>query len=108
MEQIVPACRTAYFGAKGGGMAVLVGVPTTPVELNAVDVLINEKRFVGSIGGSCAPDRDFPRFLEWQNNGDLNLQGMVTARYKIDQINEAAQALESGKITGRAILEFDH
>jgi Zn-dependent alcohol dehydrogenase len=108
MEQIVPACRTAYFGAKEGGTAILVGVPTTPVELNAVDVLINEKRFVGSIGGSCAPDRDFPRFLDWQNSGDLNLQGMVTARYKIDQINEAAQALESGQITGRAILEFDH
>ena len=86
----------------------MVGVPTTPVELSAIDVLINEKRFVGSIGGSCAPDRDFPRFLQWQNTGDLNLHGMVTARYKIDQINEAAQALENGQITGRAILEFDH
>ena len=40
--------------------------------------------------------------------GDLNLHGMVTARYKIEQINEAAQALEKGQITGRAILEFDH
>lgn len=106
MEQIVPACRTGHFGARDGGTAVLVGVPGTPVELNAMDVLLHEKHFIGSIGGSCAPDRDFPRFLEWQQNGDLDLDAMVTARYRIDEINEAAAALEQGRIRGRAILEF--
>ena len=107
MEQIVPACRSGHFGACDGGTAVLVGVPTTPVELNAIDVLVNEKHFIGSIGGSCAPDRDFPRFLEWLENGDLNLDAMVTARYAIDQINDATSSLENGEIHGRAILEFD-
>ena len=68
------------------------------MELNAADVLVNEKRFVGSIGGSCAPDHDFPKFLEWQSNGDLDLDAMVTARYSIDQINEAVAALEKAKL----------
>jgi len=108
MEQIVPACRPGRFGVHAGGCAVLVGVPTTPVELNAIDVLINEKRFIGSIGGSCAPDRDFPRFLDWHRRGELDLESLVTARYRIDDINEATTALEEGKISGRAILEFDH
>ena len=107
MEQIVPACRSAHFGAHHGGMAVLVGVPTTNVELNAIDVLVNEKQFVGSIGGSCAPDRDFPRFLEWHENGTLNLEAMVTERYRLEQINEATDALSRGRIQGRAIIEFD-
>ncbi len=107
MEQIVPACRAGHFGVCDGGTAVLVGVPTTPVELNAIDVLINEKHFIGSIGGSCAPDRDFPRFLEWHENGDLNLEAMVTARYRLEDINEATTALAEGNISGRAILEFD-
>jgi D-arabinose 1-dehydrogenase-like Zn-dependent alcohol dehydrogenase len=31
---------------------------------------------------------------------------LVTARYAIDQINEATTALEKGQIQGRAILEF--
>lgn len=106
MEQIVPAVRSAHFGANDGGTAVLVGVPTTSVELNAIDMLINEKHFVGSIGGSCSPDRDFPTFLNWEASGDLRLNDMVTARYSIDQINEATQDLEQGKISGRAILEF--
>jgi len=106
MEQIIPACRSGHFGAKDGGTGVLVGVPGTNVELDAMDVLLNEKHFIGSIGGSCAPDRDFPRFLEWEENGDLKLNALVTQRFTIDQINEATAALEKGEITGRAILEF--
>lgn len=107
MEQIVPACRSGHFGAHPGGTAVLVGVPTTSVELNAIDVLINEKQFIGSIGGSCAPDRDFPRFLDWHADGTLDLERMVTARYRMEDINEATDALQAGEISGRAILEFD-
>ena len=106
MAQIVSACRSGHFGAEAGGKAVLVGVPTTLAEINAGDLLVNEKQFIGSIGGSCAPDRDFPRFLEWEDNGDLALDQMVTERFSIDQINEATDALAAGKITGRAILEF--
>jgi len=107
MEQIVPACRSGHFGATPGGTAVLVGVPSTPVELNAIDVLVNEKQFIGSIGGSCAPDRDFPRFLEWHENGDLDLDALVTERFTLDEINKATTALENGDIQGRAILEFE-
>lgn len=106
MEQIVPAARTGFFGAAPGGTAVLVGVPMTPVELNAMDMLINEKKFIGSIGGSCSPDRDFSKYLAWYKDGSLNLDSMVTARYSIDDINEATRALAAGEIAGRAILVF--
>lgn len=108
MEQIVPAARSGTFGVEPGGTAVLVGVPTTPLELNAIDVLINEKKFIGSIGGSCRPERDFPKYLSWFSDGSLDLNGLVTRRFNIDQINEATTALEEGRISGRAILVFDH
>jgi len=100
--------RPGHFGVHSGGCAVLVGVPMTTVELSAIDMLINEKRFIGSIGGSCAPDRDFPTFLDWHARGALDLDAMVTARFRIDDINEATGALEAGRISGRAILEFEH
>ena len=32
---------------------------------------------------------------------------MVTARYVIDDINEATTALQEGRIAGRAILDID-
>ncbi len=106
MEQIVDAVRSGHFGAKEGGTAVLVGVPGTRPEINAIDLLIHEKKFIGSIGGSCHPDRDFPVFLDWHQRGILDLNQLVTARYKLDQINEATHALESGQIFGRAILDL--
>lgn len=107
MEQIVPAVRPGRFGARQGGTAVLVGVPQTPVELNAGEMLGSEKQFRGSIGGSCCPDRDFPQFLDWHASGRLDLDALVTARYAIEDINEATTALEEGHIAGRSILEFN-
>ena len=106
MEQIIPAVKSGFFGAEPGGTAVLVGVPQTTVELNAGDILVNEKKFIGSIGGSCSPDRDFPKYLQWYEEGMLDLDCMVTERFTIDQINEATKALENGEIAGRAILVF--
>ncbi len=106
MEQIVPSARTGFFGAEPGGTAVLVGVPQTTVELNAADILHSEKKFIGSIGGSCSPDRDFPRYLEWFEKGLLDLNALVTERYALDDINEASKALESGKVSGRSIMVF--
>ena len=38
---------------------------------------------------------------------ELDLDALVTARYGIEQINEATTALENGEIQGRAILQFD-
>lgn len=106
MEQIVPAARPGAFGRSSGGVAVLVGVPLTSVELDARDILVNEKKFIGSIGGSCRPDRDFPMFLRWYKEGDLDLEALVTQRYELDQINEACDALTQGQIAGRSIMEF--
>jgi Zn-dependent alcohol dehydrogenase len=106
MEQILPAVRTGTYGVSAGGTAVLVGVPQTKVELSAGDILVNEKKYIGSFAGSCVPDRDFPLFLEWYKNGQLDLNALVTQRFTLDQINEAVAALEQGRIQGRAILEF--
>lgn len=106
MEQVVPACRGGHFGAAEGGTAVLVGVPMTSMELQALDLLLHEKRFLGSIGGSCVPDRDFPTFIDWFQQGELDLDALVTERYQLEDINLATAALEAGRISGRAILDY--
>ena len=66
-----------------------------------------EKHLLGSFGGSCVPERDLPKYLDWYRAGDLDLESLVTARYTIDQINEATRALAAGEIAGRAILELE-
>ncbi|MBI2764726.1 MAG: zinc-binding dehydrogenase [Chloroflexi bacterium] len=106
MEQIFAASRSGTSGELHGGTSVLVGVPQTPLNISAIEMLLHEKKYIGSLGGSCVPDRDFPMFLRWFNEGDLDLDAMVTARYSLDQIGEATAALEKGQISGRAIMEF--
>ena len=106
MEQILLAVRAGVFGGRSGGTAVLVGVPMTTAELNMVDMLIGEKTYKGSIGGSCKPDRDFPMFIRWFKEGQLDLNALVTTRYKLEQISEAVEALGAGRIAGRSIIEF--
>lgn len=106
MEQILPTVRSGVFGGPSGGTAVLVGVPMTTAELNMSDLLIGEKTLKGSIGGSCRPDRDFPMFIRWFKEGQLDLNALVTQRYTLDQINEATTALQNGQIAGRSILEM--
>ena len=76
------------------------------MELIAGDLLVNEKKYVGSFAGSCIPERDFPVFLEWHKNGQLDLNDLVTRRFTLDQVNEAVLALERGEVQGRAIFEF--
>ncbi len=60
----------------------------------------------GAPGGCSVPNRDFPMYVRWFKEGRLPLDLMVTRRYKLDQINEACDALSRGQIAGRAIIEF--
>ncbi len=106
MEQILQATRYGVMGAERGGVAVLVGVPQTNIELDTRSVLIGEKSYRGSIGGSCIPERDFPMFLRWYQQDKLDLDSLVTRRYPISEINEATTELAEGRVLGRAILEF--
>ena len=106
VRQILPSARNKPVGTDGRSMGVLVGVPRAALSVEALDLLAHEKFLTGSIGGSCRPERDVPRFLDWFARGDLDLDALVTRRYRLEEINEAVADLEKGEIEGRAILEF--
>ena len=85
---------------------MVVGVPMESFELPAIEMLMNEKQIRGTIGGTAVPGEDIPKFVEWFKNGDLDLDALVTSRVGIDEINEACQMLDDGKVLGRSIIEF--
>jgi Zn-dependent alcohol dehydrogenase len=105
-QQAIAAVRRGHWAESRGGAAYLVGVPTERATVDTMDLLLGEKRFVGSLGGSCTPDTDFPVFISWYKSGLLDLDSLVTARYRLDDINQACADLEAGRIAGRAILDF--
>lgn len=106
MTQILLAARPGVGGLQPGGTAVLVGVPTGTADLPLRDMLMGEKRYIASMGGSGRPERDFVTYLSWYQEGVLKLDQLVTKRYRLEQINDAVRDLEQGKIAGRSIIEY--
>ena len=106
MEQLLPSVKPGIAAIREGGIAVLVGVPQTPATLNMRDIFL-ARTYRGSFGGSSRPDEDYPKFVEWFRQGKLDLNRLVTARFKLDEIDAACNALLRGEISGRAILTFD-
>ena len=106
-EQILPATRGGGPGADNhGGMAVLIGLPPhKEITLDPTLFLFHQRQYRGSLGATY-PEKDFPMFLRWHREGKFPLDKLITRRYKLDQINEACDALHSGEVLGRAIIEY--
>ncbi len=106
-EQILRAVRAGYSGLNRGGTALLVGI--TPPGAKAIldtSLFVGNRSFTRTSGGDCRPERDFPLFIRWYSEGKLKLKDLVTHRYTLDQINQAVEDLESGRILGRGIVTY--
>jgi Zn-dependent alcohol dehydrogenase len=105
-EQILPATRGGGPGADNhGGMAVLIGIPGKEMTIDPGLFMYHQRQYRGSLGATY-PEKDFPMFLRWHEEGKFPLDKLVTRRYQLDQVNEACDALEAGDILGRAIIEY--
>jgi len=100
MENAFNSVRT------GGGLAILIGNLPKKSKIS-IDpfMLICGKRIVGSWGGETQPERDFPRYLDLYISGKLNLDELITRRFKLEDVNEALHALKQGEVS-RALIEF--
>ena len=92
---------------RSGGTATLIGmIPVgTKIELHGVDFL-RERRIQGCMMGSNRFRTDMPRLVEFYLQGRLHLEEMVSARIKLEQINEGFAALKAGGIA-RNVIVFD-
>src|SRR3954452_8661699 len=100
--------KAAYDATRRGGTTVVVGVGRAEdmVELSAFDLFYNEKNLRGTYYGSANVRRDFPRLLALWRSGRLDLEGMITRRLSIGDINDAFTALSAGEVI-RQIITFD-
>lgn len=82
-----------------GGALVMVGLPrwTSMAEFRLADVIWNGQRMLGSHMGSSRPLVEIPRLAEMYQAGRLKLDELITARYPLEQINEAIAAVERGE-----------
>jgi S-(hydroxymethyl)glutathione dehydrogenase/alcohol dehydrogenase len=77
----------------------------TTVSMSALELVLYEKRVVGSTFGSANPRRDIPRLLQLYRSGLLKLDEVVTRTYELEEINSGYADLRDGKIL-RGVLSF--
>src|SRR5262245_54861215 len=84
--------------ARRGGTVVLVGMPAAgaTAAIPVGDFAYNGLRLLGSNMGSTRLGVDVPRLVARYREGRLMLDELITARYPLEQINEAIVAMEGG------------
>ncbi len=99
--------RAAYDATRRGGTTVIVGVGKADamVEFSAYELFFSEKKILPSFYGSADVRFEFHRLLRLWKAGKLDLEGMITQRIDLSEVNEAFEAMKTGEVI-RSVIEF--
>jgi S-(hydroxymethyl)glutathione dehydrogenase / alcohol dehydrogenase len=100
--------RSAWDNARRGGTVVVVGAGRgdAMVQFSAQELFLHDKRLLGSFYGGADVHRDYPRLLSLWRAGRLDLDGMISRRITLDEINDGLRALRAGGTLIRQIVDF--
>lgn len=95
-----------FSATQSGGTTVMVGSPPAGQTVGfAPENLFGCRRLMGTQGGDAFPDRDLPLLVDLHRQGRLNLEGLVSERIPLDQINEAVTHVRAGAVA-RSLIVF--
>ncbi|HUF37995.1 MAG TPA: Zn-dependent alcohol dehydrogenase [Anaerolineales bacterium] len=97
----------ALEAARPGGTIVLVGISPMGSATNLPGAVLTreEKTVMGSYYGTADPAHEFPRLAALYLNSRLDLDRLVTKRYRLEQINEAYADMVAGE-GARGVVVF--
>ena len=86
----------------------MVGLPhrDTLAQVPTYDLVAKGQRLLGSYMGSSRLAIDVPWLAQLYLRGRLKIDELITARYSLDQINDAIVAMEHGEAL-RSMIMFD-
>jgi Zn-dependent alcohol dehydrogenase len=96
--------ESAFQAVRPGGEVVAIGLTHIANTVN-IDMfsLLLQKRLTGTYAGSISPQADIPPMVELFQQGRLPLDELVSAGYKLDELPQAFEDMEAGKI-GRGVV----
>ena len=98
--------ESAYEATHPDGKTILVGVPRKGDNISIYSLPLHfNKVLTGSEGGGSIPHIDIPRYIRLHQNGKLNLNGLITHEFSLDDVNDAINVVRSGEC-GRCILKM--
>ncbi len=101
--------RAAYDATRRGGTVVVVGAggAEEKVEFSAQELFITERRILPSFYGSSDVRRDVPLIVDLWRAGRLDLEGMISRRMQLADINEGVRALNVPNDLVRQVVTFE-
>src|SRR3954449_6325743 len=92
--------RQAFEARDLAGTVVLVGVPTPEltVELPMIEIFGRGGALKSSWYGDCLPSRDFPMLVDLYRQGRFDLDGFVSERIGIEDIEAAFDKMRRGEV----------
>lgn len=94
--------ETAFNTLRKGGRLVVLGYTHEKASFNAGKIMYHEMEIVGSLG--CRPV-DYPKLIEFCRMGKIKVKELVTAKFALDDINDAFDLLRKGEGL-RSIVTF--
>jgi S-(hydroxymethyl)glutathione dehydrogenase/alcohol dehydrogenase len=97
-----------WLGGKRSKIVITNIHPTSEasIAIPAAFLTFFEKQIIGSLFGSANPRVDIPKLLELYTQGQLDLDGLVTKTYSLDEINDGYADMNAGKNI-RGVLVYD-
>ncbi|WP_394191946.1 zinc-binding dehydrogenase [Pseudoalteromonas atlantica] len=90
----------------GGGQCVFASHPSNELKISLEPHAFHRGKSIrGSWGGGSKPDKDIPKFIALYQQGQLNLEALLTHQYELESINQALQDLHNKKIV-RALIKI--
>lgn len=98
--------KQAFYARDLAGRVVLVGVPTPEMqlELPLLDVFGRGGSLKSSWYGDCLPSRDFQMLIDQYKLGRLDLEGFVTERIGLGDVQTAFDKMAGGNVLRSVVL----
>jgi S-(hydroxymethyl)glutathione dehydrogenase/alcohol dehydrogenase len=99
--------KQAYALTRRGGTVTVVGAGKYDdnVDFNMFQLFFDNKKILGSYYGGADPRQEYGRLIALWRAGRLELEGMISARLKLDDVNQALELLRTGEAI-RTIIEL--
>jgi S-(hydroxymethyl)glutathione dehydrogenase/alcohol dehydrogenase len=98
-----------WLGGKRSKIVVVNIHPTAEgsIAIPAAFLTFFEKQIIGSLFGSGNQRRDIPKLLELYTQGQIDLDGLVTKTYTLEEINQGYKDMDAGKNI-RGVMVYEH
>ena len=98
--------EAAVDATRPGGSVVAIGLADAKMTATLpTRALLRQRWVTGTFGGSIAPRRDIPVFVDLYLAGRLDLEALLDATYRLDELPRAFDDLAHGRVT-RGALRF--